>query len=137
MGGRLHGRRRHCRVHGSEQLRKHGPRYPPCDRWRGGDYRDHQRRHARSRDTYIFPIEATDWTHAIGGTDIGTTLANAFLLRILNNPSVSFQGATEEGTLLVDNIQSIPEPGTFGLLAAGLAGVCFRRRADSGRVDRA
>ena len=79
--------------------------------------------------TYQFPIEAADWTSVSGGSNIGTPLAGATELRIVNNPSPSFIGVGASATLLVDNIDAVPEPGTFGLLAvAGMVWVCSRRR---------
>jgi hypothetical protein len=68
--------------------------------------------------------------------DVDALLANVTMLRIFHNDVADFPGPSVVATLGVDNItaigaqQPVPEPGTWLVMAAGLAAV-FARRARS------
>jgi hypothetical protein len=53
-------------------------------------------------------------------TDPATTLANVGELRIFHNVAAAFPPDPVVAQLGVDNIATVPEPGTVGLAAAGL-----------------
>jgi hypothetical protein len=64
-----------------------------------------------------------------GGTDAALTLSNVTEIRILHSSVAGFRGETGQRTILVDNIQTVPEPSTTLLLLAA-TGCLFRRRKD-------
>jgi hypothetical protein len=90
----------------------------------------------------LLPAGGT-WTHAVFSIAPGsltalqgsasTVLSNTTILRIFSGAAADFPPERIAGQLGVDNIQAIPEPETYALLAAGLAFLAWR----TGRRSRA
>jgi hypothetical protein len=60
---------------------------------------------------------------SVGGTDFAATLANVNTLRLMHDDvTPSWQGASINGTILVDNITAVPEPKSTVLI---ISGICF------------
>jgi len=79
----------------------------------------------------LFPISPASLTVLQGSAT--TLLANTTVLRIFSGAAPDFPPAQVAGVLGVDNIQAVPEPETFALLAVGLAFVAARRRRGAAR----
>jgi hypothetical protein len=90
----------------------------------------------------LLPAGGT-WTHAVFSIAPGsltalqgsatTVLSNTTILRIFSGAAADFPPERIAGQLGVDNIQAIPEPETYALMAAGLAFLTWR----TGRRSRA
>jgi hypothetical protein len=72
----------------------------------------------------VFPIAPSDLTVLQGSA--ATLLSNTTVLRIFNGIAPDFPPERVSGLLGVDNIQAIPEPETFLLMAGGLLLVAAR-----------
>jgi len=64
-----------------------------------------------------------------GGSNASSTLAAVTELRILHSTVPTFQGGAGQRTVLVDNIQAVPEPES--MILAGLAALSLFRRKRS------
>lgn len=64
---------------------------------------------------------------ALTGT-VDAVLGSVSLIRLVHSPEPEFPGPPVSALLGVDNITAVPEPGSIGLLAAGLAGLGLRAR---------
>ena len=87
------------------------------------------------------------WTHAVFSISPSsltvlqgsatTLLSNTTIMRIFSGAAADFPPERIAGSLGVDNIQAIPEPETYALMAAGLAFVSWRtaRRSRAGSAS--
>lgn len=63
-----------------------------------------------------------------GGSDASSTLSDVGEIRILHSSTPSFRGGTGQRTVLVDNIQAVPEPKTLMLTTFAALALLRRKR---------
>ena len=74
----------------------------------------------------VFEISPSSLTVLQGSAT--TLLSNTTIMRIFSGATAEFPPERIAGSLGVDNIQAIPEPETYALMAAGLAFLTWRGR---------
>jgi hypothetical protein len=75
--------------------------------------------------TATLPLTASG-LRSIGGTPLATGLTRVTEIRILDNPSVDYRGASISSSFGVDNIRAVPEPAGV-LLVVAMAPFLLRR----------
>ncbi len=79
-------------------------------------------------NSVTFTLTAETLFGVEGATDVAATLGNVTELRILHNPDLGFRGGQGQRTLLVDNIQAVPEASTLLLVVLGSGFLVCRKR---------
>jgi hypothetical protein len=86
-----------------------------------------------------FSLNSADFTAVGSPGDFNTLLSNFNgQLRILSSTSPSLRGDSIAATLGIDNVQAIPEPGTFVMVGVGilaLVGLCQQQRSENCVID--